>query len=76
MPYTSCIMREYGINPEQSEAVSAEDIYYAINDLEPRPVLAFNPTDGEEQKRLFFDGSIRNPRKGIQDGHAYNARHR
>lgn len=53
-------------NHEAEIPFTIEEVYKEISSMEPKPVAAFVPKDGDEQKKLFLNGKIRNP------SHEYN----
>jgi hypothetical protein len=48
-------------NQESVQHLSIEEIYGEISSREPKPIEAFVPLDGDEQKALFMNGSVKNP---------------
>jgi len=47
---------------ELERHLSIEEIYEEISSIEPKPIEAFVPLNGDEQKQLFMNGSIKNPK--------------
>lgn len=46
---------------ETKKLPTIEEIYEEIASMQPKPVYAFVPENGDEQKQLFLNGEVQNP---------------